>query len=583
MKISTWRMPSKILALLAGAILAQHNDALAGPLFEEMYKNTLKEGFTNPIGGSNSMSPKFGNFADSPFVSRLARDPSIWCDGNTTDGACAVLGDKSEQPPKIPESVENRHSINIYAPMAGFSDTMFSKAHANQLSSVIASPMVLYNTTMLLTEPGVAGGIQNSVMQGFSSLQTRYLAEEQFNRQLDNHPETKELIYRAYQECVSQIIRGYENEGGAPTPDSASWIAAQSYCMADRLKNMGDSGGENFDTLVGNGFSFGHDPAHINTNGSGRVSDPNTIYLSDYIFGWAAKIGAIDSSSVDELQQGFRALVGDYKFTLDNTPLTQPGQTSAGRSSSREVRWSKADAGITGEEWYRDDVEKTYATLMGIMEKRCVYGYQVPNGGNPSLTVSDLFWRSNSVSPAELLDLSMNGFKFTPGMGDEIYNLFNNTMQLEGRADQSICADLAAYPGSDSSITVLAKDNGKVKANDGHRAAFFLAQKIGLARIFGVLKQCEQVGLSLSSGSQFNNFIKNFTLQLIYEKAGTTDLDAAYASFVKQTVEDFSPAIQEEMSRIVGNKSRVFTDTASNSRMGEGRTFGTASGVGGPS
>ena len=312
----------------------------------------------------------------------------------------------------------SRHAVNVYAPMAGLSDTLFSQAHADQLSTILSSPVVLYSTTMLLTEPAVAGGVNNALSHAHGSLHSRYLAEEQFMRQLDSNPETKQVSLRNYSDCVANYIRErtkFPVQPGSPpmpdfTNDTVSWIEAQSKCMADRIKSVDSIGGTQFNqvgdtptALTGKGFDFANEITNpkFHNNSTATGLEDSQIYLTDYIF------NQFDYSSfgvsILGLRSAFEQLLGNYIFTLDR-------ETGGVRSASRELKYRKTAPTRPRDEWLLEKEESIYGKLMFILGEYCSFQPAPTTTRNTGFPDEYTFCKSDPSVENTLMAFSLPNF-----------------------------------------------------------------------------------------------------------------------------------------------------------------------------
>ncbi len=418
-------------------------------------------------------------------------------------------------------------SVNsaVYAPMAGMADTMFSKAYANQTSHFLASPMVLYNTTMQLTEPAVAAGVHNSTMQSYGALQARYLAEQNFIIKLDKDPDTKLIMLRAYTDCVASLIR----KTGS-TEDEVTWIEAQSRCMADRAKNIealnsGSTGGRNFDNIspvgvTGEGYDFTYDASNPNveaSDGDGGGSpgggapvktQTNSILLTDFLFDASSSTKVKD---VDQFKTSFAKLFGDYNIEFDGNSKVR----SANRTLKTTLIQAKPEARA---KFKNDKAEFVFDTINGLLKKRCKHKAQAD-----SLVNDNLFCRVEPNIKDKFIDISFIGYGFNCSMLEGLYLTFTyDNPALFGSASDAACDKVFSKTYAEFS-SFGSKSNPLTKIKGGYEFVIRLTDQISSGQIYQYIDIVSSKVEELTGSNKI--FALNLAHKLIREFIGGKNLN----------------------------------------------------------
>ena len=443
---------------------------------------------------------------------------------------------------------EKSNDSTVYAPMAGFADTLFSKAHANQLGVVLASPMVLYNTTLQLTEPAVAAGLNNSVSQGYGSLHTRYLAEDNYMKQLERDPETKQIMQRAYSQCVANLIR---DRATSATEDKIGWIEAQSICMADRVKSIESvsGSGKNFNDLGGKDVAVGFD---FNFDRSWDISagDKHLIRLSDYILK-ESNVESLGGASLDEYRNAFANLLGDYVFELDTA------QGNAGRSASRELKYHLEAAKTPRQEWLKDRSLQNYGTLMGLLGDMCVKRAVDPDksslDGNSFCQAAAQ--KGGSTLRRQFVSLSFVGYEFNCSMLESLFMAFSwENPQTNGASTQQDCSIFMNPMSYEDLVSFDGKGAPAATAKTAHTYVINLVGEISIGQMYLVVMNINQVIDNLTNVNAY--FAKTFATQLVKNFVGEQDLYSSYTSIINN-IKSLKVNI-EQYNSLGGNRGSRF-------------------------
>ena len=198
-------------------------------------------------------------------------------------------------------------TINFKGPVGGVEAILENSADLSKvLNDQLTSPLAVQEITWHLTEPGVAAGMASAASHALQVSNGRVLAEDNFYKQLEYMGESRDVLIRAYQQCM----RAYGIIG-----DRTGWAEAQRQCMRDVSKNASGVSGMDFDQVV-------REPG-IWPEGGGYTK----VYLTQFLFGpdvapmTAGAAGSIPPAWAAKLVKQFRAYFGDIAIELDPEDL----------------------------------------------------------------------------------------------------------------------------------------------------------------------------------------------------------------------------------------------------------------------
>lgn len=509
----------------------------SGNMFRDSAREMIKGEMKNPY----NLDPtnQNGNIDDLRGKMMPCVDGNCGAAGNITDDA-QMLGELSPG--------TSKRSANVYAPMAGFTDTMFSQAYVNMMSKSLASPMALYNITLLMTEPGVAGGLNSAALQSYNSVTNRYLAEQHLNTQFDANPETAEILKRAYVECVANSIRlrpPHGNPQGGAQFDEASWIEAQSRCMGDRIDSLASlgSGGANFEMInrpnkkVGFDLGFDRSSDYWHTGQNGDTAAYQSIRLTDYLFNEATDrasshqqndSGLLDYGDIRAIKDDFYSLVGDYVFFLNSD------SAQGERSASVELHYKREYPQSNVREWLSNRQHIVYNNIMEFVLRRCMF--EASDGGT--------FCSPSVHTPDQFVDVSTRGFVFDCSLTEMIYREFEQVYPQIGDLNpkNSIARCQVLNPGGDSSLQTVLGSGNWAKPYD---TVLYLSNQIATSQIYLTMMYVNSIVENMTNQVGSNHFIAKYASQLIYDVVGSGDLQERYRGMMADIRDKFLPAYRD--------------------------------------
>ena len=411
--------------------------------------------------------------------------------------------------------------INMYGSENGLTETM-QGSFSNSMLGNLKSPLSVINVTWGLTEPGVASGMQQATLQAMLLAQNRMLAEQSFLNQLNFHPEIRDPVALAYFSCVAKKS-GTGSTGGG-------WTQGIAECMKDR----------GFDK----GFDFSDDTSWITLDHK-DAGEENHIFLSEYLFtqegvNSGAGAGAGNIKVLAELQTSFRDYIGDIEFSISASKGTNSGVGSGGEfaatPSAKDAFVAKIKPRVkTASKFLKEDmIPTTYNKLLAVLKGYCDFKSTNPDSTVPGIDLATAkpqdqqgiiddfekrnYWlNKDKLKDDDLKDLSMDGFTFSQGFGQTLYN----TLRIKD------CKDLE--PGSKEfgldNIKDPTKRNG---SNRSQQYIYVTAFRISRGQLIDNLISLEQFINGLTIGSFNDSFVKPRALQLLSEAVGTSNLEALY-------------------------------------------------------
>jgi hypothetical protein len=394
-------------------------------------------------------------------------------------------------------------SFNYYGSMMGFAAGMQSPFHVKRtLEDYLPGDLTLAYITMGLTEPAVAAGLSQAVNYIGNDVNNRLQGEQAFFSQLQYMPEIAQSVGQAHMSCISYHI------GKGQT-----WMAAQARCTGDTAdlskKEKFDDSGAFYPT------AFIYDPNHpqAGSNPTGGGSD-YIITLSDYLFRRDGK----SSPVVEELRTAFTEIIGDVEYELSD-PIAAGPETVGTRSIAfRKIGPVKAGVPYSFEQNLQDEMRFVHETLLQLFTEVCFY--TAPTGYNTDGIKNEPFLNRDrgGYGNPEVLDwaekMSFGGFTFDSLFAKALY-------QLSPPENSSTCPDYYGLYGFDN---LIANPNRVSKQG---REFLFVSRLVAMGRLYSMFLLAEQYIRKLNVGA-FDNFARQAAFELLYESAGSTDIQAVY-------------------------------------------------------
>lgn len=446
-------------------------------------------------------------------------NPNIWCpDGNancnevsTTDTTKINPGTRS-----IP--------VNSLAPMAGFQSIINSMAYSNQGANALVAPMTLMNVAMQLTEPGISAGLHMALNNTNQSLMNRYLANQAFMANAGVTSEGK-LALRAYQACMAKRMGASSN--------AESWVSADANCQGDT--NTNPTGVEPFNAVDSEGFNFGDDPDHRfnapNEMGPPAPGAERIIRLTDYIFNSELQ-GNDEQASVTELRQTFIDAIGDIDLKV--TPIV---------NGSRKLEYKKILPLTPADELYRRHTLIAYNTIHEMLHSLCV------RRTNPDEARKDYF--ALPIAQEHLERLAVMGYMVQRSVIQAMYREYQESAGRSGVGNPtSRCDELQSWDSNKATSLERLSQGGSwgEQTKRLSRIVFSFAELIGRLKTMATYLSAEQVVKRMSSGT-FDNTVRTLAFDLIYDVAGTRDIQLEYDKALAK-LQSFAQLIVSENQKL---------------------------------
>jgi len=411
-------------------------------------------------------------------------------------------------------------TINSYSPLEGFVDIMTSPLYANQIPTYLAGPMSLSLIALNLTEPAVGAGITSAMQHVNQSVQSRYLAEQQFIQQAKANPESSQMIIEAYNRCVYKHM---SSRGGM----EMGWVQAQSKCLTERTTPQAVP----FAVAGGSGFTFFDLPEHVSNNPL-MAQDPdellqNRISVVDYLFNLALTdwVPPLASTSVPPtLPERKASFIRNFGNVLLELPDAVTGSLSGG---AREVNVRRKLPTVSPYEEHANLRRDNYHVILSMMYQQCV-DYTIPFAGAHD-AFSHLkpdrrgFWIDEDRFKDQIRELSIPGFQINPIILDALYRLYEER-KPEMPQNVTDCNSLSPFgehhqPGS--------WEFTGFKPSKYHRAYLILADRLATAQIFLRFDAAMRFVESLPASSNVDSLVRKYAIQLVQSTA-KTDIPSAY-------------------------------------------------------
>jgi hypothetical protein len=323
------------------------------------------------------------------------------------------------------------HAINHYGSMEGFYEYMNSKALVNQKFQAMSSPAALANITLVMVEPGVAGGLHNAMMQTYSHMENMYLSDVHLMQQFALSPAVGQASFEAWTACVAAELKGVDTTGASSggSSNGKSWIEAQAKCNMDRIvENKQKDRFDDETKLKGYAFNFKAEKAAFDdkadwdkddimklvSGGSSSGAEDRTQSLVGMIFPQP-----YDADNEDfNLKKAFREMGGDYLIEISGNDEKSEG--------ARFFTYKYVGPTKSLEEWYRARWEGNFEALREGMYTYCDQWFGKDITGDESFYKSDDWLKiSNRLSTPtyrfkpSTMELFMKHYKKHGGQYDE--------------------------------------------------------------------------------------------------------------------------------------------------------------------
>ena len=423
--------------------------------------------------------------------------------------------------------------LSMYGAVTGLQGNLNDQQFASSLNENLASPLAVQNITWALTEPGVAAGMQQALVQGMLLSQNKMTSEQNFLTQLSFYPEIRDPVARAYLSCVN-----------ANTADA--WSNAIAKCMADKGFEKEGAGGLDFVKDPNFGWTRNLTLPGQADKGS---TEGNKMYLSEYLFTVEATASARAKGTIsglmgiEDIRLFFQKYVGDIEFKIV-PPSELAGINDTGQIAATPlVRYTKLPATTSISDYMMGTrLPKTYKGLLRLMYGYCLHrnGQQVPppvgaSSANPPADLGNVSpvdtavkeaidrWASDSyfgdsqkVSDDQLKELSTEDFTFIEAYAKAL-GIFTLAVS---------CSDF--NPDSTNyayAIEKMAPARRKYARPD-QQFLYAIAFRIARGQVLDTLVKIQEFINSLTIGTFNETFMKIRGTQLIYEAAGSDDLRA---------------------------------------------------------
>lgn len=520
---------------------AQENSNLITKSTEALLKKQAK----SPVSGSQTYDysgMKAGDTSFHPFT-----NPNMFCPEE--EPKCRILNF-----PDTPERKERTNNFNYYGSMVGFAAGMNSKFHSKQtLENYLKGDLSLMYITLGLTEPAVAAGLFHALNYVGNDVNNRLQSEQTFFSQMAVMPEIGDQIGQAHINCMSNA----QSQG-------KNWVAAQAACSGDTA-SLSDTKIAFDDAGLEASLSFETDP---NWDTKTVGGEKNMVNLSDYLF-------KQDGADTEEFYQGVRdnwiQKIGDIQYMLTPVTASSTSSTSGGPAApedqgTRALKFRRIDPTYTFEREYQTKTKEGFNNLLVVLNEYCKFktgqsnlgrppinaadhSLQVQTSGTPGDVDPDNYWYTAGTGEFSMENFSIQGFSFSPTLGDALFTLHaaTGTPDTNGRIQMCERLDLMNDNGPYSYEKLLMdpKRGGQVG-----QLYFTFSQRIGFGQALSFFMMAEKYVKRINIGP-FDVIAKKAALEMLYEAAGTSDLQGMYDLNMK-ALEDVTTDILNKMHQVKG-------------------------------
>ena len=485
---------------------------------------------TSPSSTSTSLEHPVNSFRDKDSHIDRGRSgmPTISNDLSRFGQAPRDLEGKQVQPGKRTVKIATYDgSSGVRAALRG--------SFATDVNKEIKTPLSVQNITWTLTEPAVAQGMQQALVQSLLLTQQQMLAEQSYFNQLSMFPEVRDPAAQAYIACVA-------NASEHITPDEGGWSQAIHQCMSN--------------------LSFASEPSNMGMDDDSKFPyEPNSIYLSNYIF--TSEIidrakNSTDSGDQKAIEQlaklrvEFQKYIGDYRFTMGK----EAGATFQGNETdTHEISVQKINPEKSIDEFVQTErLTEVYGELFGYLSSYCYWLKGQPSTSTPSggtgtgigpaalaamnryygnatngTTREEIQKRDAELSfyanPQLLSDdrirkLSVPSQPFDEGMSILLFRIVDNIPNCEILDPKNAATFAYKLDTAASAMATTGSIAPKALLPGDHALFYSYARSIAYGQVLQSLNNIDRFISALTLGSFTESFVRPRAQQLIFEAVG---------------------------------------------------------------
>lgn len=399
---------------------------------EDIDSNVLPEG-SNPSSVYDVRSNGAGKSGAGPLSG------SVECPPGTPPERCISPG---------AGSLDNgiKDNVLFFNSQSGIKGQTEAERPRQTALGALVSPYVLAAATVNMVEPALGAAWMDSIAHAIASWNTTVNAHTNLVDQTKGKNIQQYLLGRAYQACLVDAMAS-----GPPAPDALE-NCARSY----NFSYLPEHPSRAVDGVAAR--------AGIRSAGCPADSDTDEICFTDLLLNTAIEkySASAGDPSADQALGNLKAIdtfmsehVGDIKFVMDGGSAASSTTTAADIDNNRVVKREvlppmQGGKPISPNDDILLDAKKRYTEIVRVMEKYCKYVTQarddlgtggvgsVDEYGVPNMTGALLdfdpfkhtdFWTNTNpaasgFSADDMRALSLPDFRFTPALGDALYNYF---------------------------------------------------------------------------------------------------------------------------------------------------------------
>lgn len=292
----------------------------------------------------SSMFKKLGYSAYEPWHALRGRDGALGSGDGELDPE--GMSDDEEIPRVDPTSDVKQISHPMFQPLRGMREIMDNNFYPPIFTAGIAGPLSLWNIAMAQTEPAIAAGAHNSLVQAQNATRNVMDGVQLLHKTLPGNERERRLQLRQYFGCV--------------TGSGTGGNAGRDGTLEDFSDCMNDWGGPN-----PNEYTYldspDRDPGFV------AAITPHEILLSDILFSHVItnSFGTDAHGEYMDLRDDFIKWFGDIQW--EQTPITPPSA-----SGTRTLSMTRVDRGADIKRVVREIARDRYYLVVALAYIGCV-------------------------------------------------------------------------------------------------------------------------------------------------------------------------------------------------------------------
>lgn len=460
------------------------------------------------------------------------------------------------------DPVERKNQVNQYQPLAGHLNLLGSKAIQKAYDKALEGPVAEWNITLTQTEPAIAAGVHNALVQTANTLNSRYLSELVFYDQLDNaQPWARTKILDAYNTCIHKQINEEEK----------IWYEALQVCSGDSADDEAIQ--PQYDEAKLQEDKMWQIKLHHRHQLDGKAVQDNTDVVSvvDELFAELLEAGS--SPDAEEAQKSWLALFGDIQFKADS----ESRKNNKGALSSTELMWKRVMPQKRPGEVLGMMIKDRYAKILKIMHEFCEWKDGKSHHDTVDQSVyqeeQDEFWQKTADQKIMRI-ISTEGYIWNPAVANMFLEMTEDVYSADGATISKACDAFKEGSGEFYKYLDIKADS---KAHDIASTIWNYSKFVSYGQLLSGYKQAVQFVYERSSeAGDTGSTIRDNGLSMIYETARHNNIPELQLDNLSR-LRGFLRYVYMKKAQDAGSTGRVLG--ASPASMGAGSQKNASSGT----